>query len=1289
MPKKGSALGVARARFVEGLPRKAKELKAAMALLVATPDAERPREEMRRRMHALYASAQVFRLDPLASALKEGIERLDAARNENRALDQDDLDALTHLGATLPGLAGEDAITDSSPSIAAPPPGALRRSSAPPRPDSSPSSIPQPKRRKRTMIGMASAPPPSASEPPASEPPASEPPASAPPALPADVVGPAASEPAPAPKKAKPRTMVGLGTPAPPADLMASLDAPDAEPSVSKSRTAPFGSAGTKPKKKHGTMIGMAAAPASSPSENSVRAPSAAPSDDLRPSTPSSGVALGRVQLQKVPADQARPSSPPAPGGTFTAARHGHSSRPPGDIFRTVVSVLVVDRAAAQARIRKALSPDRFEIVAAADPEEALRLSRSVAPDLVLIDREVAERSGAELIARLRSDPLTDLVPIALLYDGDAALDADELREMGADAQICRDGLEEKLQPRLEGLTAVAGAVPSAGSFGEVTLEQVAERLAQELHRGLVDAAVEGRRMRIPVGEGSDLLAAAWATIAKVRAELAEASSGQVRFRDAGGRGGPAFVSLVAEGAREAAADELDPVPLKDVRIIVADDDPAVVWFFAGLFREEGAVVVEVEDGVEALEAARTKRPDLIVSDILMPRMDGLMLCRHLERDPALAEVPVILISWKEDFLQRMRELRAGASGYLRKEAASAQILQRVREVLRPRLRLENELDGTDEVRGRVEGIGIIPLLRAVGRLRHDARVTVRDAWNLYEIDIRGGALQDVTRTATDGSFARGRRALTQLLGVTAGRFTTASSDSAVRASLPPGDSDEVLADAAAELGALVDAVSGKRLPQVASLRFDEDVAAAFARTSPPAQRAVADALMDGAKPRDLLVSGEYEPHVVEEALLDLARRGAVLAVTGGDGEDLVAVARKERGARSAEVSLDVPASALVHPDSVPPPDDDGDDEAQRLSLLDAPTNAPPSLEGDATRDSAGVAAPEPKWDANPPKTELEEVLPTADSQILEVADVKPPPKPPKRAAKKAAKADEPSDAPTTVRDAPAKGSPLDDAPTTVQGAPAARAKDSGDAGLDDAPTTVRDAPAKDGLDDAPTSVIVAPGTDGLDDAPTTVQDAPAKDGLDDSPTSVIVAPAAAKKAPSLAEPAAEPEGGGMGAVAWLFVIALCGVVGYFGFNLWKSSQVVDEPVEPAELPVAEPEEPTTPAAPVAPEEPEEPASAAEAAGLGFGETVDEVMEVGVPVAEGEGLLVVEAADSGETVEVLLRDGNDERALGEAPVRVALPEGRHRLVFRRGEREQFRYLFVGAGQSRVVDPDTM
>ena len=1024
--------------------------------------------------------------------------------------------------------------------------------------------------------------------------------------------------------------MVGLGSVPPGAP--GSDGGPTAgSAGASKKTTAPFTAQdGDGPrKKKPASMVGLGtdAGATDLSASDSVRAPSAgAPLDDIRPGGEDEGAAaIGRVKLQKVPASSvasSSPSSPPARGALPLAAHSGRQSRPPGDIFNTVVSVLVVDRAASQARIRSMLPQERFEIVAAADPEEALRLSRSVAPDLVLIDREVAQRDGAELIARLRSDPLTDLVPIALLYDGDEDLDADELREMGADAQIRRDGLEEKLVGRLESLTAVAGSYPSVSAFGEATLEEVAQRLAREIQRGIVDAAVEGRRLRIPLGRGSDLLAAAWSTIAKVRAELTEASDGQVRFRDAGGRGGPAFVSLVADGSRAAAEDELDPVSLAGVRIIVADDDPAVVWFFAGLFREEGAVVVEVEDGLEALEAARAKRPDLIVSDILMPRMDGLMLCRQLERDPALAEVPVILISWKEDFLQRMRELRAGASGYLRKEAASGQILQRVREVLRPRLRLENQLDGTGEVRGRIEGIGVIPLLRAVARLRSDARIAVRDAWNLYEIDIREGSLKDVTRTATDGSFARGRRALTQLLGVTAGRFAASPSDTAIRPSLPDGDSDSLLAEAAAELGAFVDAVSGKGLAAVGRIRFDGDVAAAFARTSPSAQRAVAEALMEGARPRDLLVSGEFAPHVVEEALVDLARRGAVVAVEGPQGEDLVAVARRERGGAQAHV----PPSALVHPGGRTEDLDGSDPEP---SLFDAPTNAPPSALGEATRDSvvglASASADEddadPALPLEPPTTEVENVVP-ADSDMLIIGEVKPPPRPPKRA-------------------------PRVDAVGEREGA-----------------TPGSEVPT-------PADEVAAKSSTVLDDAPTTVKP---------SPASVTVEAQASSQS---------DEGGGMGVVGWLLLIALCGVVGYFGYNFWRAHQVSDRAPEPAQLPLAEPEVPSEPERTEEVDEVSEPASAAEAAGLGFGETVDEVLAVGVEVGEGEGLLVVQAADSGEAVEVLLRDAGDERALGEAPVRIALPEGRHRLLFRRGEREQFRYLFVGQGQTRVVDPDTM
>src|SRR5258706_15324590 len=95
--RRQTALGVARARFVEGLPRKAREVKASVALLAGTPDEERPREELRRRLHALYASAQVFRLETLADAIKSVLTLIDRVREERRGFAQEDLDRLANL----------------------------------------------------------------------------------------------------------------------------------------------------------------------------------------------------------------------------------------------------------------------------------------------------------------------------------------------------------------------------------------------------------------------------------------------------------------------------------------------------------------------------------------------------------------------------------------------------------------------------------------------------------------------------------------------------------------------------------------------------------------------------------------------------------------------------------------------------------------------------------------------------------------------------------------------------------------------------------------------------------------------------------------------------------------------------------------------------------------------------------------------------------------------------------------------------------------------------------------
>src|SRR6201999_2658201 len=135
--------------------------------------------------------------------------------------------------------------------------------------------------------------------------------------------------------------------------------------------------------------------------------------------------------------------------------------------------------------------------------------------------------------------------------------------------------------------------------------------------------------------------------------------------------------------------------------------------------------VLQAHNGREALELARRKQPHVIVSDILMPKLDGFGLCRELKRDALLSHVPVILLSWKDDLLQRMRELDAGAAGYLRKEAGSQQILAQLTEVLEPRTRFAAKLRAQAEVSGTLAGLGALSLLELVAAERPDAQIAV------------------------------------------------------------------------------------------------------------------------------------------------------------------------------------------------------------------------------------------------------------------------------------------------------------------------------------------------------------------------------------------------------------------------------------------------------------------------------------------------------------------------------------------------------------------------------------
>ncbi|MGX6608211.1 SpoIIE family protein phosphatase [Micromonosporaceae bacterium Da 78-11] len=114
-------------------------------------------------------------------------------------------------------------------------------------------------------------------------------------------------------------------------------------------------------------------------------------------------------------------------------------------------------------------------------------------------------------------------------------------------------------------------------------------------------------------------------------------------------------------------------------RVLVADDNADMRDYLTRLLRSAGHRVTAVSDGQFALQAARAGVPDLIVSDVMMPRMDGLQLVAALRADPRTAGTPVLLLSARAGQEASIEGLEAGADDYLFKPFSSAELLARVR----------------------------------------------------------------------------------------------------------------------------------------------------------------------------------------------------------------------------------------------------------------------------------------------------------------------------------------------------------------------------------------------------------------------------------------------------------------------------------------------------------------------------------------------------------------------------------------------------------------------------------
>ncbi len=119
------------------------------------------------------------------------------------------------------------------------------------------------------------------------------------------------------------------------------------------------------------------------------------------------------------------------------------------------------------------------------------------------------------------------------------------------------------------------------------------------------------------------------------------------------------------------------------VKVLIADDSPDLVAILSSRFRALGFDVTEARDGMEALEAIKGNRPDIIVLDVMMPELNGFQVCRRLKQDNDLSSIPVLMLTAKTSEADQFWGAEVGADRYLTKPIDPGQVVMHVQEMLK------------------------------------------------------------------------------------------------------------------------------------------------------------------------------------------------------------------------------------------------------------------------------------------------------------------------------------------------------------------------------------------------------------------------------------------------------------------------------------------------------------------------------------------------------------------------------------------------------------------------------
>ena len=124
---------------------------------------------------------------------------------------------------------------------------------------------------------------------------------------------------------------------------------------------------------------------------------------------------------------------------------------------------------------------------------------------------------------------------------------------------------------------------------------------------------------------------------------------------------------------------------MSETLVLVVDDEQDIRDLLTFNLQREGYAVMEAADGASGLELAQSRRPSLVLLDIMLPGMDGLAVCRELRKHPSTESIPVIMLTARGDDVDRIVGFELGADDYVVKPFNTRELLLRVRALLRRR----------------------------------------------------------------------------------------------------------------------------------------------------------------------------------------------------------------------------------------------------------------------------------------------------------------------------------------------------------------------------------------------------------------------------------------------------------------------------------------------------------------------------------------------------------------------------------------------------------------------------